>query len=133
MDRIYENFVERVARGRKLPPERVREIARGRVWTGTQAKALGLVDELGGFYHAVERAKTLAKLEGDVRLRRMTPSEGALEALERTLGVSASSAKVLATAAFLLDDPRAQAVIDQVAQARLRERGGNLLAPTPGF
>ncbi len=133
MDRIYENFVERVARGRNLPPERVRQIARGRVWTGAQAKALGLVDELGGFYQAVERAKVLAKLDGDVRLRRMTPTEGTLEALERALGISASTARVLGTAAFVLEDPRAEALIEQVAQARLRERGANVLAPTPSF
>ncbi|MCH1928485.1 S49 family peptidase, partial [Shewanella sp. C31] len=37
MDRIYDNFIARVARGRKLPVERVREIAKGRVWTGAQA------------------------------------------------------------------------------------------------
>jgi protease-4 len=57
MDRIYAGFVSRVAEGRKLPPERVREIAKGRVWTGVQAKQLGLVDELGGFYEAVDKAK----------------------------------------------------------------------------
>ena len=39
MDRIYEGFVQRVAAGRKLPPERVREIAKGRVWTGAQARS----------------------------------------------------------------------------------------------
>jgi protease-4 len=131
MDRIYDNFIARVAAGRNLSPERVREIAKGRVWTGAQAKQLGLVDELGGFYQAVERAKVLAKLEGDVPLRRMTPSESPFEALERALGVSATSAKTLAAAAWVLGDPRAEAVISRAAEARLRAQGATVLAPTP--
>ncbi|MET0274884.1 MAG: signal peptide peptidase SppA, partial [Phenylobacterium sp.] len=69
MDRIYDTFVARVSEGRNLPVERVREIARGHVWTGAQAKQLGLVDQLGGFYDAVDKAKALAKLKDDVRLK----------------------------------------------------------------
>ena len=132
MDRIYANFLARVAKGRNLPPERVAEIARGRVWTGAQAKSLGLVDEVGGFYQAVDRAKTLAGLTGDIPLRRMTPTDGALEALQKALGVSAASARTLAAAAWIFADPRAQGIIDQVAEARLRsQNGGMVLAPTP--
>jgi protease-4 len=131
MDRIYETFIARVAQGRKLPPERVREIAKGRVWTGAQAKQLGLVDELGGFYQAVDKAKALAGLSGDVPLRRMTPSESPFEALERALGVSATSARTLAAAAWVLGDPRAEAVIERAAEARLRAEGATVLAPSP--
>ncbi len=132
MDRIYANFIGRVAVGRKLPVERVREIAKGRVWTGAQARTLGLVDEMGGFYQAVDKAKALAKLEGDVPLRRMTPTEGAFEALQKALGVSASSARTLAAAAWIFGDPRAEAVLDQVAEAKLRSgAAGTVLAPTP--
>ena len=65
MDGIYGAFVQRVAEGRRLPVERVREIAKGRVWTGAQAKALGLVDQLGGFDFAVAEAKRLAKIAPD--------------------------------------------------------------------
>lgn len=131
MDRIYDNFVARVAQGRRLPPERVREIAKGRVWTGAQARQIGLVDELGGFYQAVDKAKALAGLEGDVPLRRMTPTEGALQALQRALGVSATSARTLAAAAWVLGDPRAEAVIERAAEARLRADGATVLAPSP--
>jgi len=133
MDRIYGNFITRVAVGRNLTPERVREIAKGRVWTGAQAKGLGLVDEIGGFYQAVDKAKQLAKLEGDVTLRRMTPQEGAFEALQNALGVSATSARSLAAAAWVFGDPRAQSIIDQVAEAKLRgsQGGGTVLAPMP--
>lgn len=132
MDRIYANFIGRVAVGRKLPVERVREIAKGRVWTGAQARQLGLVDEIGGFYQAVEKARTLAKLKDDVPLRRMTPTEGAFEALQKALGVSANSARTLAAAAWIFGDPRAEAVIDQISEAKLRSSGaGTVLAPTP--
>lgn len=132
MDRIYANFLTRVATGRKLSPERVAEIARGRVWTGAQAKGLGLVDEVGGFYQAVARAKQMAKLEGDVPLRRMTPSAGAFESLQRALGVQAASARTLAAAAWVFGDPRAQQLLDQMAEARLRSEGkATVLAPMP--
>lgn len=133
IDRIYDNFIDRVARGRNLTPDRVREIARGRVWTGSQAKDLGLVDELGGFYQAVDTARMLAGLEDDVPLQRMTPTESTLEALQNALGLSAASARTLAAAAWVLDDRRVQALIEKVAEARLREHGAAVLAPTAGF
>lgn len=132
MDRIYANFLARVAAGRKLPPERVAEIAKGRVWTGVQAKSLGLVDEVGGFYQAVDKARQLAKLDADTPLRRMTPSAGAFESLQRALGVQADSARSLAAAAWVFGDPRAQQLLDQLAEARLRGEGrATVLAPMP--
>lgn len=129
MDRIYANFLERVARGRNLPVERVAEIAKGRVWTGAQAKEIGLVDELGGYYAAVERAKALAGLKGEVPLRRMSPGASPFEALERALGMGAVSVRTLAAAAWIFGDPKAQSVLDELADARLRDRGALLLAP----
>jgi protease-4 len=131
MDEIYDGFVARVAKGRNLPPERVREIARGRVWTGAQARQLGLVDELGGFYQAVERAKRLAKIEGEPTLRRIDPAGSTFETLERLLGVQASSMRTLAAAAWLFGDPRAERVMNDLASARLRDQGAMVLAPTP--
>lgn len=133
MDRIYAGFITRVAEGRKLPAARVREIAKGRVWTGEQAKQLGLVDELGGFYQAVDKAKALAKLNGDVRLKRMDGGPSPFEALEKLLGVSETSVKTLAAAAWVLGDPRSQALLDEMAHARLRAApgGASVLADTP--
>jgi protease-4 len=131
MDRIYDTFITRVAEGRGLPAARVQEIAKGRVWTGAQAKQLGLVDELGGFYQAVEKAKALAGLEGDIRLKRLTPSASPFETLEKLMGVQASSARTLAAAAWVLGDPRAKGLMDAVADQRLRERGATVLAPRP--
>ncbi|MDP1874511.1 signal peptide peptidase SppA [Phenylobacterium sp.] len=132
MDNVYDEFVVRVSRGRNLTPERVDEIARGRVWTGAQAKSLGLVDELGGFYQAIEKAKGLASLEGEVRLRRMTPHQTPLQALERALGMGAVSVKTLVAAAWVLGDPRAQSVLDTMATERLRsQNAAAVLSPTP--
>ena len=133
MDRIYDGFILRVAEGRKLPAARVREIAKGRVWTGEQAKQLGLVDELGGFYQAVDKAKALAKLSGDVRLKRMDAGQSPFEAFEKLLGVSETSMKTLAAAAWVLGDPRSQAILDEMAHARLRAApgGASVLADTP--
>jgi protease-4 len=130
MDRIYDNFVQRVAVGRKLSPERVREIAKGHVWTGVQAKELGLVDEIGGFYDAVAKAKTLAGIKGEARLKRMSPSSSPFESMQKMLGVSAGSARTLAAAAWVFGDPRAQGIMDELAQARLRSQGAMVLAPT---
>ncbi|HEX3366895.1 signal peptide peptidase SppA [Phenylobacterium sp.] len=130
MDRIYDNFVQRVATGRKLSPDRVREIAKGHVWTGVQAKELGLVDQIGGFYDAVDKAKALAGISGEARLKRMSPSNSPIEAVQKMLGVSATSARTLAAAAWVFGDPRAQGIIDEVSQARLRSQGAMVLAPT---
>jgi protease IV len=68
-DLNYTDFVERVAQGRKMSVEAVEAIARGRVWTGADAKERGLVDELGGLRTAITRAKALAGLEPDADVR----------------------------------------------------------------
>lgn len=131
MDTIYNGFVERVAEGRKMAPDKVRELAKGRVWTGAQAQQLGLVDRLGGFYDAVDEAKKLAGIKGDVKLKMFGGPKSPFEALERMFGVSSTSIKTLAAAAWVFGDPRAEAAMDRLAQARLRERGATVLAPTP--
>jgi len=62
LDRIYDDFVAKVAEGRGLARDRVHELARGRVWSGADAQERGLVDELGGLATAVEVAKERAGL-----------------------------------------------------------------------
>lgn len=134
MDQIYESFVTRVAAGRKLPVDKVREIAKGRVWTGAQAKELGLVDQLGGFYDAVAQAKALAKIpaDEDVKLKRFPAQKSPFEALSEAFGMSSASVRTLAAAGWLLGDPRAEAAMDSLVEARLRERGqGSVMAPRP--
>jgi len=62
LDRIYDDFVAKVAAGRGLPGDQVHEVARGRVWTGADAKEHGLVDELGGLRVALDLARDRAGL-----------------------------------------------------------------------
>jgi protease-4 len=65
---VQRQFVDAVAQGRNLPVEKVREIADGRVLSGAQCKDLGLVDQLGNFEDAVDLAKTLTGIKGEVTL-----------------------------------------------------------------
>ena len=68
-DAIYAAFIDRVATARKLTPDSVRQIAEGRVWSGTDAMRIGLVDSIGGIDAAIKSAATLAKLTGDYDVR----------------------------------------------------------------
>ena len=63
----YETFIARVAEGRGMHPDSVRKVASGRVWTGTQAKARGLVDVLGGLDTAIGIAAAKIKAGDDYR------------------------------------------------------------------
>jgi protease-4 len=65
MQATYDTFVEKAAQGRSTTPEKIDAMAQGRVWTGAQAKQLGLVDELGGLQRALAVAKQRAKLSPD--------------------------------------------------------------------
>lgn len=69
-DLFYADFIQRVALGRNMTVEAVDAVARGRVWTGADALAHGLVDELGGLRTAIDRAKVLAGFDAgsDVKL-----------------------------------------------------------------
>jgi protease-4 len=69
LDRIYVDFTQKAAKGRNLPLEQLQSLAKGRVWTGEDAKANKLVDELGGFPKALELAKEAAKLPKDAEVR----------------------------------------------------------------
>jgi protease-4 len=65
VNRIYNMFLNKVSQGRKLPEQRVAEIAQGRVWSGVAAKEIGLVDEIGGLNTAIAYAVKEAKLGED--------------------------------------------------------------------
>jgi protease-4 len=69
LDAIYQDFTAKVASGRGMSVARVHELARGRVWTGADAAANGLVDELGGLRTAAAIARTRAGLPADAPLR----------------------------------------------------------------
>jgi protease IV len=80
LDAVYADFTEKVASGRRLPAERVHELARGRVWTGADAIANGLADEAGGLREAVAIARKRAGLPADAPVR-IYPRLGLLDQL----------------------------------------------------
>src|SRR6185503_10924998 len=65
LDTFYRGFVRRVAAGRRLSEARVDSIGQGRVWSGADARALGLVDRLGGVDLAIRMARAKARLPND--------------------------------------------------------------------
>ena len=69
LDAVYADFTQKVADGRRLPAERVHELARGRVWTGADAIANGLADEAGGLREAIAIARKRAGLPADAPVR----------------------------------------------------------------
>jgi protease-4 len=77
LDMVYAGFKEHVASGRRLDKDTVEQIARGRVWSGEDAKARGLVDELGGYDEALRFAKLAAHLNADapITLKQYPPEK----------------------------------------------------------
>jgi protease-4 len=69
LDRIYDDFVDRVSAARDMAPESVDAIGRGRVFTGSQALEKGLVDVIGGFDVALAEAMKLGDIEPDAEVR----------------------------------------------------------------
>ena len=88
VDRIYDRFITKVADSRKLPKNKVQEIAQGRVWSGTAAKNLGLVDAIGGLEDAIREAAKQAKLGDNWHLEEYPKSRSLEERiLEKFSGV----------------------------------------------
>jgi protease-4 len=92
MQSIYDLFVARVAESRKLPPEKVRENAEGRIWSGAQGLERGLVDEIGGLSQAIAAARKLVGLGEDAPVTVEGRAESVLESL--LLGEDASEAQI---------------------------------------
>ena len=69
VNEMFEQFLDRVSTGRKKPMAEVRALADGRVYTGKQALNLGLVDEIGNFYDAIDGTAQLAGIQGKPKLK----------------------------------------------------------------
>lgn len=80
IERIYGTFISRVAEGRKMSLATVDSIGQGRVWSGTDAKKIGLIDDFGGIDKAIAEAAKMAKLS-KYKLRYYPDQENALEEL----------------------------------------------------
>jgi protease-4 len=129
IDRVYDAFIDHVATGRHMTPDQVRAIAGGHVWTGAQAANNGLVDSLGGLTEAIDKAKSLAKVSGAVRLRMLPEPPSPVETLKQALGVSTASAQALAAASVVLGDARVEAAAQRILDAKAGTKTPKLLAP----
>lgn len=135
MQSVYDQFVERTAAARHMPPEKVDEVAQGRVWTGEQARQLGLVDELGGLYTAIDLAKQRARIPADeeVELVVYPPRRSVYEVLADELQspIGRMQERSAADALVQLLGPRERKALSALlAPARLF-RSGQVLAHMP--
>jgi len=91
---IYELFTNRVATGRGMKQEAVHEIAQGRVWTGTDALNIGLVDELGGLDLALTRAAEAAELD-EYKIKELPIYEKDFEKMFESFGLVQTKEELL--------------------------------------
>jgi protease-4 len=116
-DVIYDDFLHKVAQGRHLPLDRVKDVARGRVWTGADAKARGLVDDLGGFWTATNVAARLGGIQEDHIVMRIYPRHrGLLESLSSVMGQSEASLTALRELGTLAALPGIKNMIGALAE-----------------
>jgi protease-4 len=129
MQATYDLFVSRVAEGRGSSPDKIDAIARGRVWTGQQARELGLVDELGGLDRALALAKEHAKLDKEkpVSLVVYPLKRSFVDLVANPFGLGLGS-----SIEALTRRPEA-AVLDSVAQRLRLFRRGESLALMPNL
>ena len=82
---VYQQFLEQVETGRKgkIKPEEVRALADGRVMTGKQAQKSGLVDTMGNYYDALDRARELAHIEGEPQVVELNSADPLTRLLSR--------------------------------------------------
>ncbi len=116
---FYDQFVEKVAEARQTTPERIDEVAQGRVWTGRQAQRVGLVDDLGGLDRALALAKERANipLDEEVQLVVYPRRKGFFELIGDSFTIRGMAG------ARLLRTPEEQALSVLTAPLRLFRRG----------
>ena len=116
VDDMYEQFVAVVAEGRRLDPARVRKLADGRLYTGRQAKAVSLVDEMGSMEEALNEAGKMAGIQGKPKTREYS-RPGFWESL---FGADSSAQGI------------GNGLVRQLVRTLLTEKT-DLLGNTPGF
>ncbi|MEN8150957.1 MAG: signal peptide peptidase SppA [Planctomycetota bacterium] len=90
MREVYDDFLTHVATGRKLKKEAVASIAEGRVWTGSQAHGLGLVDEIGGLDAAMAKARLLGSVPEDAEIVTLPKAKTLFDLLNELSGEGAA-------------------------------------------
>lgn len=91
VNHIYAEFIDKAAAARKSTPEKINEVAQGRVWTGQQAKERGLVDTLGGYTDAIKSAAARAKLSGTYTVSYIEAEPTGLDKLFKMIDLSVSA------------------------------------------
>ena len=117
IDHVYADFTRHAATARKTTPEKINEVAQGRVWTGQQALDRGLVDKVGSYRDALAAAGTRGKLGNDFRVEYLERDAGRLEKLLSMFGVSTDSMLgrlAAAVAPEIADATAAQALLSGV-------------------
>lgn len=96
IDDVYEQFVADVAENRGMTVDEVKELADGRIYSGRQAKDLGLVDDLGGLQEAIDETADLAGIEGEPEVVEKRKKVGFFEMIENKLtGINVSVQEVI--------------------------------------
>ena len=90
LDNVHEQFIEAVAQGRKMPVDLIRQLADGRIFTGQQAKTLGLVDSLGDLEDAITAAKNMAGIKGKPSIVEKKKTKGIFELFRSQVSSSIS-------------------------------------------
>jgi protease IV len=128
MQATYDTFVEKAAQGRNTTPEKIDAIGQGRVWTGRQAKQIGLVDELGGLDRAVALAKQRARIpqDSEVELVVYPPKKSFYDVLRSPFGASDRATTLASLLGF--DNPK---VLQTLAAPLQVFRRGEPLAIMP--
>ena len=125
LKRGYDRFVGIVADGRHMTYDQVHEIARGHVWSGEDALQRGLVDQIGTFTDAIEKAKELGGIDADVtpRLVYYPHRKTGFEALESLFGVSSETSEAMEAIGTLANDKHTQMLLEELATAKAMEAG----------
>ena len=128
IDQGYRQFIGKVAAARQKTPEAIDRVARGRVWSGSQAEELGLVDVLGGLQDAIVEAARRVKLsEGQYRVeyveKAMSPFEQAIVDATRNASLRALAVR-LGVPALLLDTPAANSIEQGLRLLQTPPQGG---------
>jgi protease IV len=135
MQAFYDQFVEKVAEARQTTPEKIDQIAQGRVWTGQQAKQVGLVDELGGMQVAIAAAKQRARIPADeeVELVVYPPRRSFYEVVSESLEQPTTTRQASSTADAIMSllGPRDRSVLAAILAPSRLFRSGEVLAHMP--
>jgi protease IV len=131
MQAFYDQFVEKVAEARHTSPEKIDQIAQGRVWTGQQARQVGLVDQLGGMQAAVAIAKQRARIpaEEEVELVVYPPRRSFYQVLTEQFDQPARL--TTAESIMTLLGPRERRVLGALLVPSRLFRSGEVLAHMP--